>query len=67
MRSSPTEVESGPNDRDAAALAGHLAALCDYAVARLEQPADPRMMAEVNDDLRLLRDMCAALAHGAAA
>ncbi len=67
MRSSPTEVEPGANDRDAAALAGHLAALCDYAVARLEQPIDRRVVAEVNDDLRMLRDMCALLAEGAAA
>lgn len=66
MRSSPTQVEPGADDRDAVALAGHLAALCDYAVARLEQPTDRGVIAEVNDDLRMLRDMCALLAEGAA-
>lgn len=67
MRSSPTKVEPGSSDRDAAVLAGHLAALCDYAVARLEQPIDPQVVTEVSDDLRMLRDMCALLAEGAAA
>lgn len=66
MRSSPTKAAPGSSGRDAAAFAGHLAALCDYAVARLEQPIDRQVVAEVNDDLRTLRDLCALLAEGPA-
>lgn len=67
MRSPTTQVEADAADRDAAALAGHLAALCDYAVARLDEPFDRQVVSEVSADLRMLRDMCALLADGAVA
>ena len=65
MPASPQTAHTDPTGIDLAQIAGHLAAICDRAVARLERGVDDEIdLGLVIQDLRDVRDLLIATEEG---